>query len=128
MTSGKFITFEGGEGGTLKGLELYEAGNVQLTSDALSAAALAFVSAFIAIVVMMAWLKRASFTSFLSPSLVVKGFATLGRGHKMGMPKGDVQQLPGVFIFNMDGEFKTRLIGILRFPPFKTVNFKISEF
>lgn len=50
--------------GTLKGLELYESGNVQLTNDALFAAGLAFVSALVAIAVMMAWLKRASFTPF----------------------------------------------------------------
>lgn len=51
--------------GVLKGLELYQAGNAQLTSDALLAAALAFVSALIAIFLLMAWLKRADFTPFV---------------------------------------------------------------
>ncbi len=50
--------------GTLKGLELYQSGNAELTNDALSAAGLSFIAAFIAIVVMMAWLKRASYTPF----------------------------------------------------------------
>jgi undecaprenyl-diphosphatase len=57
--------------GTLKGWELYQAGNVQLTNDALTAAGLAFVAAFIAIMVMMAWLKRASFTPFFIYRLVL---------------------------------------------------------
>jgi len=50
--------------GVLKGLELYEMGNVQVTQDAFTAAGLACASAFFAIVVLMAWLKRASYTPF----------------------------------------------------------------
>lgn len=50
--------------GTLKGLELYESGNTQLTNDALTAAGLSFIAAFIAIAALMAWLRRASFTPF----------------------------------------------------------------
>ncbi len=57
--------------GTLKGWELYEAGNIQLTNDAMSAAGLAFVAAFVAIAIMMAWLKRASFTPFFIYRLVL---------------------------------------------------------
>lgn len=57
--------------GTLKGMELYESGNIQLTNDALSAAAIAFVAAFIAIAIMMAWLKRASFTPFFIYRLIL---------------------------------------------------------
>ncbi|SCA57159.1 Undecaprenyl-diphosphatase 1 [Candidatus Terasakiella magnetica] len=57
--------------GSLKGYELYESGNIQLTNDALSAAGLAFVAAFIAIAIMMAWLKRASFTPFFIYRLVL---------------------------------------------------------
>ena len=51
--------------GTLKGLELYQSGNAQLTSDAMMAAGLAFIAALIAIAVMMAWLRRATFTPFV---------------------------------------------------------------
>jgi len=50
--------------GTLKGWELYESGNAQLTTDALHAAGMSFVAAFIAIALMMAWLRRASYTPF----------------------------------------------------------------
>lgn len=51
--------------GALKGYELWQSGNAQLTSDAFTAAGLAFITALIAIAVMMAWLRRASFTPFV---------------------------------------------------------------
>jgi len=51
--------------GTLKGIELYRAGNADLTLQALLAAAMAFVAALIAIAFLMAWLKRATFTPFV---------------------------------------------------------------
>jgi undecaprenyl-diphosphatase len=51
--------------GLLKGKELYEAGNAQLTSDAVTAAGLALVSALVAIWAMMRWLRRATFTPFV---------------------------------------------------------------
>ncbi|NVK19834.1 MAG: undecaprenyl-diphosphate phosphatase [Methylocystaceae bacterium] len=57
--------------GTLKGWELYQSGNAQLTNDALTAAGLAFIAAFIAIAIMMAWLKRASFTPFFIYRLIL---------------------------------------------------------
>lgn len=60
--------------GALKGWELYQAGNAQLTADALLAAGLAFVSAVIAIALMMAWLRRASFTIFAIYRLLLGGF------------------------------------------------------
>lgn len=59
--------------GTLKGLELYEAGDPVLIADVATAAGLAFVSALIAIALMMAWLKRASFTPFVLYRLVLGG-------------------------------------------------------
>ena len=49
----------------LEGLELYRLGNLQLGLDAAVAAGLAFVSAVIAIALMMIWLRRASFTPFV---------------------------------------------------------------
>lgn len=51
--------------GLLKGMELYETGNAQLTSDAYTAAGLSLVSALVAIWAMMQWLRRATFTPFV---------------------------------------------------------------
>ncbi len=51
--------------GTLKGLELYKSGNAQLTSDAVMGAGLSFLVALVAIAVLMAWLKHATFTPFV---------------------------------------------------------------
>jgi undecaprenyl-diphosphatase len=51
--------------GTLKGLELYQSGDAQLTADAFAVAGLALVSALAAIAVLMAWLRRATFTPFV---------------------------------------------------------------
>lgn len=51
--------------GALKGIELYRAHDVQLTSDVALVALLAFLSALVAIALLMAWLKRASFTPFV---------------------------------------------------------------
>ncbi len=80
MTAARFLGFERGEAarfalllgipailgaGTLIGLDLYQAGNVRLGQDALIGALLAFVSAFLAIALMMRWLRRASFLPFV---------------------------------------------------------------
>jgi undecaprenyl-diphosphatase len=51
--------------GVLEGWELYKLGDARLTADVFLAATLAFVAAIVAIVLMMAWLKRASFTPFV---------------------------------------------------------------
>lgn len=51
--------------GVLKGLELHEAGNARLTTDALMAGGMAFATALVAILIMMAWLRRASFAPFV---------------------------------------------------------------
>ncbi|MEQ8319874.1 MAG: undecaprenyl-diphosphate phosphatase [Rhodospirillales bacterium] len=51
--------------GTLSGIDLYKSGNIQLAADVFVAAGLAFIFALIAIALMMAWLKRASFTPFV---------------------------------------------------------------
>lgn len=59
--------------GSLKGFDLYQAGNAQLTADAVIAAGLAFVAALVAIVAMMAWLRRASFTPFVVYRIVFGG-------------------------------------------------------
>jgi len=49
-------------------------------------------------------LKRMSTLGFLSPSLALKGVAAMVGGHGLGMPQGDVRQLPGVFIIDTAGE------------------------
>lgn len=63
--------------GVLKGLELYQSHDVSQVSAAVTAAMLAFVSAFIAIALMMAWLKRASFTPFVLYRVALGGFLLL---------------------------------------------------
>lgn len=60
--------------GTLSGLDLYKSGDAQLAADAFVAAGLAFITALIAIALMMAWLKRASFTPFVLYRIVLGFF------------------------------------------------------
>ena len=50
--------------GALKGYELWQTGNEAVTSDIILAAFLAFVTALIAITLMIAWLRRATFAPF----------------------------------------------------------------
>ena len=57
--------------GTLAVLELIETGNARLQADAVLAAGLSLVAALIAIVAMMGWLRRASFTPFVWYRLAV---------------------------------------------------------
>jgi len=49
-------------------------------------------------------LKQMSTLGFFSPSLALKGVSAIAGGHSLGMPQGDVRQLPGVFIINTAGE------------------------
>ncbi len=63
--------------GALKGWDLYQAGDLALASDAFIAAGLAFVTALVAIAVMMAWLRRASFAPFVIYRVVL-GLLVLG--------------------------------------------------
>jgi len=63
--------------GALKGFELYQSGDTRLTSDAIFAAGLAFVTALIAIFILMAWLKRSSFTPFVIYRIIL-GVGLLG--------------------------------------------------
>ncbi|MBI4183491.1 MAG: undecaprenyl-diphosphate phosphatase [Proteobacteria bacterium] len=57
--------------GTLAGIDLFRSGDLGLRADAALAALLAFISALIAIALMMAWLKRASFGPFVVYRLVL---------------------------------------------------------
>jgi undecaprenyl-diphosphatase len=59
--------------GTLSGLDLYRAGSAELTSEALVAIGLSFVSALAAIAAMMAWLRRMTFTPFVVYRIVLGG-------------------------------------------------------
>ena len=59
--------------GTLTGRELYLAGDAQVTFDAVLAGGLAFLTALLAIAIMMAWLRRASFTPFVLYRLILAG-------------------------------------------------------
>ncbi|MDD9877574.1 MAG: undecaprenyl-diphosphate phosphatase [Magnetovibrio sp.] len=60
--------------GVLKGYELWKLGDAQLTADVFMAAGLALATALIAIALMMAWLKRASFTPFAVYRIILGGF------------------------------------------------------
>jgi undecaprenyl-diphosphatase len=51
--------------GTLTGLDLAKAGNVQLTRDAIMAGGLAFITALVAIAALMGWLRKSSFAPFV---------------------------------------------------------------
>lgn len=48
-------------------------------------------------------LKRMAPLGFLSPSVALKGISAMAKGHGIGIPKGDVRQLPGVFVIAPDG-------------------------
>ena len=48
-------------------------------------------------------LKRGSAGSLLSAKMVFRGVTAIAKGHGIGVPKGDVRQLPGVFIIDTDG-------------------------
>ena len=51
--------------GTLTGLDLAKAGNIQLTRDAIMAGGLAFITALVAIAALMGWLRKSSFAPFV---------------------------------------------------------------
>ena len=51
--------------GTLAGLDLMEAGDVQLRANAFVAAIIAFAAALLAIALMLRWLRKAGFTPFV---------------------------------------------------------------
>ena len=70
--------------GVVKGLELYERSDAQLTVDAMAAAALAFVMALLAIAAMMAWLRRATFTPFVLYRVVL-GLVLLAVAYGWGL-------------------------------------------
>ncbi len=48
-------------------------------------------------------LKQAGPKDLLSLGMAAKGLSAMFRGHHLGIPKGDVRQLPGVFIIDTGG-------------------------
>ena len=56
-------------------------------------------------------LKRMNLFQLASPSLMLKGVKALSQGHTMGLPRGDVYQLPGVFIIDRKGRIRYSHIG-----------------
>jgi peroxiredoxin len=51
-------------------------------------------------------LKQATPKALLSAGMAMKGLAALAKGHGIGIPKGDVRQLPGVFIIDKGGRIR----------------------
>ena len=51
-------------------------------------------------------LKQASTGSLLSVGTAVKGLSAMVKGYGLGIPRGDVRQLPGVFIIDGKGRIR----------------------
>jgi hypothetical protein len=51
-------------------------------------------------------LKQATPKALLSVGMAMKGLTALAKGHGIGIPKGDVRQLPGVFIIDTEGRIR----------------------
>ena len=51
-------------------------------------------------------LKRAGLFQLASPSMFIKGMKAFGSGVGMGLPKGDVLQLSGVYIVDTQGRVR----------------------
>ncbi len=98
MTAARFLGFERVEAarfslllaipailgaGSLAGYDLYESGNVVLGHEALVGAVLAFVVALLSIMLMIGWLRRASFTPFVLYRILL-GAALLWWGYGTG--------------------------------------------
>ena len=48
-------------------------------------------------------LSRMQPWGFFSPIVALKGVSAMAQGHLLGLPQGDVSQLPGVFVIDTDG-------------------------
>lgn len=55
-------------------------------------------------------LRMASALDLLSPSVAFKAISALAQGNSIGMPVGDIRQLPGVFIIDTGGRIVFRHI------------------
>ena len=56
-------------------------------------------------------IERMSPLGFFSPTMALRGIAAMAQGHTMGLPEGDVRQLPGVLIIESDGRIIYRYDG-----------------
>ncbi len=56
-------------------------------------------------------IERMSPLGFFSPTMALRGIAAMAQGHTMGLPEGDVRQLPGVLIIESDGRIVYRYDG-----------------
>jgi peroxiredoxin len=48
-------------------------------------------------------LGRGSASNMVSPAFLLKGLKTLSRGYTLGVPQGDIMQMPGVFLIDTSG-------------------------
>lgn len=102
MTAGRFLGMERAEAarfsmllsiptilaaGTVAGVDLYQAGDADLTLGALIAGTLAFLTAWVAIAVLMRWLRRAGFGPFVVYRVVL-GLGLLWIIHFTGLIPG----------------------------------------
>ena len=53
-------------------------------------------------------IARMSPLGFISPTMALRGIAAMAQGHTMGLPEGDVRQLPGVVIIDAEGIIQYR--------------------
>lgn len=56
-------------------------------------------------------IERMSPLGFFSPTMALRGIGAMAQGHTMGLPEGDVRQLPGVIIISRDGGILYRYDG-----------------
>jgi len=48
-------------------------------------------------------LGRMSPLGIMAPSLFIKGLSAISKGHHLGIPQGDLLQLPGIFVIDSGG-------------------------
>ncbi|WP_420548822.1 undecaprenyl-diphosphate phosphatase [Curvivirga sp.] len=60
--------------GSLGAYKLWQSGNMALTYDAILAAVISFFAAWLTIIVLMAWLRRASYTPFVLYRIALGGY------------------------------------------------------
>lgn len=51
-------------------------------------------------------LKGGTVADVASPSILLKGLMAMSKGYRPGIPRGDVMQLPGVFLIDTDGNIR----------------------
>lgn len=51
-------------------------------------------------------LKRMRTFGFFSPTMMIKGVSAITKGHRIGVPQGDIRQLPGVFVIDAQGRIR----------------------